>query len=79
MADKKRPYDYEVERECVEWAIANDVFIGTALDELFETMERSDREKACRKRIQRIDDVKRTPITSEADENPEDFPELEEV
>lgn len=54
MSNKKRPYDYEVERETVERAIANDVFIGTALDELFETMERSDREKAAQKLLNAI-------------------------
>ena len=54
MPNKKKTYDYEVERETVEWAIANDKFIGTALNELFETMERSDREKAAQKLLDAI-------------------------
>ena len=43
MAKKKKaPYDHEVEATVVEEAIADDEFVGYALERLFEWMERSD-------------------------------------
>lgn len=92
MANKKRPYSYAEECKVVEWAIANDVFIHDALEELFETMERSDRETAVQKQLGAIPfnpEAKSNPgafpeltqrqinaIKSEVNENPENFPEL---
>jgi len=70
---RKQPYDWEIEREVVEEVIANDEFVGAALDELFEWMERSDREKAAQAQLDEIpmNPEFDEPIKSEATTNDE--------
>lgn len=53
MANKDK-YDWDVEQAVVNQAIADDEFIGTALERLWETMEKPEHVKAVEARVAAI-------------------------